>query len=284
MVLPPRGELSRIDPKTGVLQPFLGGISAEFASFSPDGKAVAYVLFPEGTLWKADRDGTNLGAQLAGGPGYILNPRWSPDSKQILFTTANLDPKPSSIYLVSVDGGNPQRLLPGDETGAGDPNWSADGKKVLFGRDGNATHNRDLCFLDLESGQVTVVPGSSGMWSPRWSPDGRFIVALLSDTRHSLPVFDFKTQQWSTVPVNGDVEFPSFSRDSRYIYFLRWGRDQAVIRVPVTEGKEERVVDMTKWHLAGIFDFSMALDPTDAPLVLRDAGSADIYALAFEQN
>lgn len=41
-----------------------------------------------------------------------------------------------------------------------------------------------------------------------------------------LRVFDFKTQQWSTLPVTGDVEFPSFSHDSRYIYFLRSGRDQ----------------------------------------------------------
>jgi DNA-binding winged helix-turn-helix (wHTH) protein len=48
----PRGELSRIDPTTGALQPLLGGISAEYASFSPDGKSVAYVLFPEAPYGK----------------------------------------------------------------------------------------------------------------------------------------------------------------------------------------------------------------------------------------
>jgi DNA-binding winged helix-turn-helix (wHTH) protein/Tol biopolymer transport system component len=278
-----RGELSRLDPRTGALQPFLGGISAEFAAFSPDGKSVAYVLYPEGTLWKADRDGAN-GVQLAGVSGNIFNPRWSPDSKQILFSAFSSDLADSSIQLVSADGGNPQRLLPGSEVTLGDANWSPDGRRVLFSHGTLGTSKDDLRILDLGNGQVTVVPDSSGMFSPRWSPDGRFILSLFSDVRHALPVFDCRTQKWSMVAVNGDVQFPSFSRDSRYIYFVRPGRDQAVFRVPVIGGKEERVADLAQWHITGILDFSMTLDPTDAPLVLRDVGSDDIYALALEEK
>ena len=62
----PGGELSRINPRTGALQPFLGGVSAEFVSFSGDGGSVVYVSFPDGKLWKADRDGGNR-VFLAGG-------------------------------------------------------------------------------------------------------------------------------------------------------------------------------------------------------------------------
>jgi Tol biopolymer transport system component len=279
----PRGELSRIDPKTGAFQPMLGGISAEFASFSPDGKSVAYVSFPEGTLWKADQDGTNR-VQLAGGPDYIYNPRWSPDSKQIVFSTNLRGQALSSIYLVSADGGAPQRLLPSNAADMADACWSSDGKKVLYSQSGLGTPDGDLRTLDLASGQVSVVPGSSGMFSPRWSPDGRFILALFVDSRRALPVFDVKAQQWSMIPVNGDVEFPSFSRDSRYVYFLRPGRDQGAFRIPVTGGKEEHVIDMTKWHIIGYLGYSMSLDPTDAPLVLRDIGSDDIYALTLEEK
>ena len=54
-----RGELTRFDPKSKDFKPFLGGISAQDVSFSPDGKSVAYVSFPEGILWKANRDGSN---------------------------------------------------------------------------------------------------------------------------------------------------------------------------------------------------------------------------------
>jgi Tol biopolymer transport system component/DNA-binding winged helix-turn-helix (wHTH) protein len=278
----PRGELSRIDAKSGALQPLLGGISAEFPSFSPDGRSVAFVLYPEGTLWKADPDGSHR-EELAGGPDHIVNPRWSPDSKQILFTTTSFDGLHPSIHLISADGGNPQRLLPGDSADMEDANWSPDGRRILFARGVAATRNEDLRILDLASGQVIVLPGSSNMWSPRWSQDGRTILAMYGDSRPSLPLFDFATQRWSTIPVNGDVEFPSFSRDGRYIYFLRWGSDQGVIRIPVGGGKEERVVDMPKWHVTGYMGYSMTLDPTDAPLVLRDVGIDDIYALTLEQ-
>jgi DNA-binding winged helix-turn-helix (wHTH) protein/Tol biopolymer transport system component len=278
----PRGELSRIDPRTGTLQPILGGISAEYTSFSPDGRSVAYVLFPEGTLWKADRDGANR-VRLAEIAGNIYNPHWSPDSKQILFSADSTDQLDASIRLVPADGGQPQRLLPGDVTPRTDANWSPDGKRVLFSQGAVANPQDDLRILDLGSGQVTVVSGSSGMFSPRWSPDGRFILALFALSPRRLPVFDFKTGKWSMIPVDGDVEFPSFSGDSRYIYFLRTGRSQGVYRIPVIGGKEERVIEMHSWHITGYLGFSMTLDPTDAPLVLRDVGTNDIYALTLEQ-
>jgi Tol biopolymer transport system component len=170
-------------------------------------------------------------------------------------------------------------------TGNGEPNWSPDGKKVLFGMStgrGSIT-KRDLRIVDLQSRQVSVVPGSDGMWSPRWSPDGQSIAALRSVVG-GLSLFDFATRQWRTMPVEGDVEFPCFSHDSRFIYFLRFGRDQGVFRIPLTGAKAERVVDMTDWHLTGNATFSMSLDPTDAPLVLRDTGSDDVYALTLEEK
>jgi DNA-binding winged helix-turn-helix (wHTH) protein/Tol biopolymer transport system component len=280
-----RGELSRIDPKTGSFQPFLGGISAEFVSFSPDGNFVAYVAFPEGTLWKANRDGSNR-MQLTGPTEQGLNPRWSPNSKEIVFMIETPDGH-YSIRRVSAADGTPLWIVPKEAADTADPNWSPDGTKVLYNTAkeqiiGAAT--ADLRIVDLKTRQVTVVPNSAGKWSPRWSPDGRYIAALLSPQVDRLPVFDVKLQRWFDLSVNGEVEFPSFSRDSKFIYFLRNGKDQGVFRVPVTGGKVERVVDMANWHVTGYFGYSMSLDPNDAPLVLRDTGSDDIYALAFEAN
>jgi len=171
-----------------------------------------------------------------------------------------------------------------------DANWSPDGRKVLFAESpgrGFTTRKRDLRIVDLETRQVSIVSGSDGMWSPRWSPrwspDGRYIAAMRGTTA-DMSLFEFATRQWRTLPCDGDVNFPSFSRDSRFLYFLRWGRVQGVFRVPVAGGKVERVVNMTDWHLTGFFGYSMSLDPTDAPLVLRDTGSDDIYALSLEEK
>ncbi len=281
-----RGELTRIDVKTGSPQPFLGGISAEFVSFSPDGNSVAYVTYPEGILWQANRDGSNRVELTTSASFHVLNPRWSPDAKQILFTSIRPDGH-VSIHRISSADGSPQWLLPDQAEDVTDPNWSPDGKKVLFALGpGNSISalRHDLRMVDLETRQVTILPGSAGMWSPRWSSDGRYIMALPATEATSLSVLDFTTRQWHTVPVNGDTEFPAFSHDCSYIYFLRFGRGQGVFRVPVTGGKEERIVDMANWHITGIFNFSMTLDPTDAPLVLRDTGTDDIYALTLEEK
>ena len=276
----PRGELSRIDPRTGGLQPFLGGISAEFLSFSSDGKSVAYVSFPEGVLWKADRDGTNR-VQLTQPPVLVVNPRWSPDSKQILFT--DFREKTLEIYVIPAEGGSARKLLPEEAAANNDPYWSPDGTRVVYGWWSLPTKERKLCILDMSSRRIEAIPGSTGFFSPRWSPDGRYIAAL-DRTASNLQVFDLKTQQWTTLTANGNVQFPSFSRDGRFIYFLHSGRDQGVVRIPVTGGKPERVADLREWHLTGLVGYSMSLDPTDAPLVLRDVGSDDIYALTLEEK
>jgi DNA-binding winged helix-turn-helix (wHTH) protein/Tol biopolymer transport system component len=280
-----RGELSRIDLKTGNPQPFLGGISAEFVSFSPDGNFVAYVAFPEGTLWKATCDGGNR-MQLTQPPDYVINPRWSPDSKEIVFTAVSRDGN-DSLRRISAENGTRLWVMPEESSQMSDPNWSPDGRKVVFAKSNGRVYSTgvDLRIVDLETRQVTILSGSDHMLSPRWSPDGRYVVAF-SDADIGLHLFDFTTHQWHTLPVTygGVPEFPSFSRDSRFIYFVRRGREQGVFRIPVEGEKEERLVDMTDWRLTGYWVYSLSLDPTDAPLVLRDTGSDDIYALTLEEK
>jgi Tol biopolymer transport system component len=278
-----QGELTRIDPKTGSPQPLLGGISGQSASYSPDGKFVAYVIYPEGVLWRANADGTGR-LQLTRPPGYVINPRWSPDGKEIVFMTMTLSDGRLSMGRISALDGSPQWLILEDTADLEDPTWSPDGKKILFGWSMRGQRKEDFRIVDLETHQATILPGSDGMESPRWSRDGRYILAL-TQPRTEVPIFDSTTPQWRRIPVNGDVESPSFSHDSRYIYFLRLGPDSGVFRIPVAGGKEERVVDMTKWHLAGAYGgFWMNLDPTDAPMVLRDTGTDDLYALTFEDK
>jgi hypothetical protein len=37
-------------------------------------------------------------------------------------------------------------------------------------------------ILNLKTHQVSDVPGSEGLWTARWSPDGRYIAALMEDS------------------------------------------------------------------------------------------------------
>jgi Tol biopolymer transport system component/DNA-binding winged helix-turn-helix (wHTH) protein len=275
-----RGELSRFDPETKQLQPFLGGISAQDVSFSKDGRSVAYVSFPDGILWKADRDGSNT-VQLSAPPIYAVNPRWSPDGSAIVFTDFRQhSPDPDRIYLVPSQGGTLQQLVPDSPGDQGDSGWSADGRKIVFGRNG-VDGKGGLCFLDLPTRQVSPIPGSAGFGSPRWSPNGKYIAAFSAE---GLEVLDVATQRWSTLPLSGNRDYNAWSSDSKYIYFLRRGNDEGVYRIRASGGTAERVADLKDWHITGFLTYWMALDPTDAPLLMRDVGSDDIYALTLEEK
>ncbi len=175
-----RGELVRFDQTSKQLRPFLGGISAEFLTYSRDGAQIAYVTYPDGILWRAKADGTER-IQLTNPPLYPVLCRWSPDGSQILFTAlhdptaAQPDPSRAYLYVMPAQGGAPRPLLSGDDgRSPGDGVWSPNGQKVLYSI---GPKDRSLRILDLDSGKVSEVPGSNGLYSPRWSPDGRYFAA-----------------------------------------------------------------------------------------------------------
>jgi DNA-binding winged helix-turn-helix (wHTH) protein/Tol biopolymer transport system component len=274
------GELVRLDPESHQVVPYLGGISAESVTFSPDGKFVAYVTYPEGILWRADRDGNNR-TQLTDPPLYPALPHWSPDGAEIVFTAADQDGTTRS-YLVSSQGGDLRPVLPGYKPEMGNPNWSPDGSKLVFdsweGERDNSKHVTRI--LDLASRQVTTLPGDK--WSARWSPTGRFLAGLSHDTSE-LTLFDFETQRWSGL-LNGRAGFPSWSHDGQFIYFLRFSKDSGVYRIRPTGGQAERISDLKGFHHTGYFSFWMGLDPDDNPLLIRDLGGDDLYSLSLEEK
>jgi Tol biopolymer transport system component len=204
-------------------------------------------------------------------------PRWSPDGSWILFSDVSSE---SEIYIVSAQGGILRKLLPEGSGNQSDPDWSPDGHKVVFGSSFGGHDAKGLIrIFDLDSQKITTLPGSVGMTDPRWSPDGRFVAANSSDLG-TMNIFDVGTQRWSALPTKIDMTFPEWSRDSRFIYFRE---GLGVSRISVMQGKVEKVVDLKNWHMTGWYHSWTGLDPTDAPLLLRDIGSSDIYALTLDQ-
>jgi hypothetical protein len=144
--------------------------------------------------------------------------------------------------------------------------------------------NSVLGVFDLASRQITTVPGSEGMWSPRWSPNGRFIAGLNTGLTGGMKVFDLETQRWSVLQRTGHCAFPTWSSDSRFIYFVHaWG-DPGVLRVRISDGNAERVVDLKGFRYTGAYNIWMGLDPQDTPMLIRDVGTDDIYALTLERK
>jgi Tol biopolymer transport system component/DNA-binding winged helix-turn-helix (wHTH) protein len=274
------GELVRADSESHQLQSYLGGRSAEPVSFSMDGQYIAYVTFPEGILWRANRDGTNP-AQLTDPPMYPIFPRWSPDGAQILFASMNANGDLKS-YLISAHGGTPHPLLSEDNGEQGNPDWSPDGHKIVFDSEEAAgeTAKHVIRILDLASHQITKLPGDYR--SPRWSPGGQFIAGLSGST-NNLCLFDLKKQQWRTLQEESIVDL-AWSRDGQSLYFLRESSEPGVYRIPSQGGQSKRIIDLKGFHFTSMIGDSMGLDPEDMPILLRDEGGVNIYALRLEQK
>jgi len=274
----PRGELARYDAKAQQFVPYLSGLSGDSVSFSGDGQWMAYVAYPEGTLWRARANGSER-LQLTFNPLTAYLPRWSRDGKQIAFQ-ATTPGKPWAMYVTSAEGGNLQEVAPG----FGDVGWSADGKSLIFSDtppffDPSGSGKLAIHLMDLKTREITTIAGSEGLYSPRWSPDGRYIAALRAGPE-TLMLLDFSTQKWVQLE-QLVVGYPSWSRDSKYIYFDSQGEDRAFFRVQISDHKLERLVSLKDLRLTGAFGWT-GLAPDDSPLVLRDVGTQEIYA--FDWN
>jgi len=272
-------ELSVYDSRLREFVPYLGGISAEGVSFSKDGQWVAYVRLPEGTLWRMKMDGSDQ-LQLTFPPMKVFLPRWSPDGKRLAFCDVPADGH-SKIYTISADSGAPEAVTSGEHN-EGDPTWSPDGNSLVLAYGGNLPDS-SIHVLNLNTHRVTELPGSKGIYSPRWSPDGRYVAALTSGD-NKLMLFDFKTQKWEKLSEPGAV-FPNWSKDGKYVFF-----DVATVgppvfyRVDVATRKTEEVVRLGNAHLAeGVPGFPWrSVTPDGSPLIAREAGTQEIYALDMD--
>lgn len=275
-----RGQLTRYDANTKQFVPFLGGISAEFVDFSKDGQWVAYVSYRDGTLWRSKVDGSER-LELTYPPMYPVLPRWSPDGKKIIFFEFAVSAdKPARMYEISPDGGSPQLILPDDRSQQLDPNWSPDGTKIIFAGESNDPSSA-IHILDLASHRVSDVPGSQGLYSPRWSPHGNHLLAFSADSQ-TLLLYDFATQKWTPL-ATGSLGWLCWSHDGQYVYVLDFSAKDAIVRIHVSDHKVEPVADLSNMITAGRYGAALALAPDDSPLMLRDTGSQDVYSVDWEE-
>jgi tricorn protease len=151
-------------------------------SWSPDGKRVAYFSDASGEyeLYLRDQDGLsapkiiNVGADEKDGPTYYYSPRWSPDSKRILFSDKRLN-----LWYVDVDGGKPVKVDADLREGFGPAGFSAsfspDAKWILYAR--SLPNIENAAFLySIESGKSTqITDGMSNVTNPVFDASGKYI-------------------------------------------------------------------------------------------------------------
>ncbi len=273
-----RSELVRYDAKSGQFVPYLGGISAHSVTFSGDGKWVAYVAFPDGDLWRCRADGSEK-LQLTSGLNSVSYPSWSPDGHRIAFAAAQPG-EPARLFLVPEDGGTPHEF-PVGELNVNRVSWAPDGGSITF-QDAARPETSVIRIVDLKTTKVDTLPGSEQLLSPVRSPDGRFLVANTVN-RQKLMLFDFNTQKWSEL-VSMSIGYTQWSGDSKFVYFDTGSiTDPAIYRIRITDKKLERVASFK--DICRVFTAFVAwsgLTPDGSPLLMRDTGTQEVYALDYE--
>jgi Tol biopolymer transport system component len=214
------------------------------------------------------------------------SPRWSPDGSAIAFV-GRTPGAPWRIETIPATGGTPKKLTKGESEEAF-PDWSPDGTRLAFGGLAWAPPPGGLAIqvFDVKTGQLSTLPEPTHALLPylsRWSPDGRYLVALTHNS-WKLVLFDFRTQKWAelaTLPaITRRPAYPAWSRDGKYVYYhgIR-GHEDTVFRVRLSDHKVEDVASLRGITLGGDFGPWMGLAADDSPMVVRNAGTDELYAL-----
>ncbi|MGA7158117.1 MAG: winged helix-turn-helix domain-containing protein [Acidobacteriaceae bacterium] len=274
-----RSELESVSP-SGDLIPVKGFLSnAVRVDYTRDGKSVVW-RDTQGQLWRARSDGTEK-LQVTPDNLYSFLARWSPDGTRIAVMAREAG-KAWQIYITSANGGDFTPLLH-QHRNAADPSWSPDGKSIVFGDTNDAMGKdnaaRSLHIVNVATGALQDIPGSTGLFSPRWSPDGRYIAALTLDQRQ-VRLYTVATHTWTTLAVPSGAD-PIWSRDGRYL-FLHASLDpaQPIDRVSIPDGHVDEIVRLadSREHDAVDYVFcGLTLD--ERPLVRIRIFTGNVYSL-----
>ncbi len=116
--------------------------------------------------------------------GEILNPSWSPDGKEIVFSA--LVGGATDIFIYNLED-NTLKQITRDSFGDLHPVWSPDGKKIAFVTERFSANLKwlesgsyDLALLEVDTGEISRIltfPSGKNI-NPQWSEDGRSLFFL----------------------------------------------------------------------------------------------------------
>jgi dipeptidyl aminopeptidase/acylaminoacyl peptidase len=198
---------------------------------------------------------------------------WSPDGKQILFTT-DISGR-SNLWKVNAEGGWPIQLTQSDERQY-NGTWSPDGKWIVFQQDTGGNELWDIFAIPSDGGEVINLTNTPEIREegPRWSPDGKTI-ALNTKPKEST-VYDISLLDWSTRKVtqltheitpNHIWSSVAWSADGKTLYANRVEvsfTDADVYAIEVATGKTTNLTS----HQGQILDVASSLSKDGKTLLL----------------
>lgn len=175
-VLEARGDIFTVPTDKGDIRNLSSssGSHERSPAWSPDGKWIAFFTDESGEYQLKLVNQTAKETQtIALEPSFYYNPKWSADSKKILFTDKRmnllyLDLATKKVQIIDSDTfDEPQQDL--------NPTWSPDSKWIAYAKKLD-NHQRAIFVYELASGKKNqVTDGMSDAVSPAFSADGKYL-------------------------------------------------------------------------------------------------------------
>jgi imidazolonepropionase-like amidohydrolase/Tol biopolymer transport system component len=246
---------------------------------SPDGKTIAFDML--GDIYTMPAKG-GTATNIASGMAWEIQPRFSPDGKQIAFTSDRAGG--DNIWIMDVDGENKTQITKETFRLMNSPTWSPDGTYIaakkhfttsrslgtgeiwLYHTGGgsgvklvarpNDTHQKEL-------GEPMFAPdGNSIYYTQNTTPGGQFIYAQNSHTElFQIKEYDLETGEISTAAGGfGGAVRPEPSPDGKSLaYVKRVGAKSHLFIKDIASGKERMVFDsldqdmQETWAVQGVY-------------------------------
>jgi tricorn protease len=221
-----RGDLFSVPAKNGTPRNLTktSGAHERDAVWSPDGKWIAYNsdATGENELYVRSQDGKSEPQQVtSGAETYYYAPKWSPDSKKLLWSDRLqrlrfVDVTTKAVTLVDQD-------KYGEIEGYA---WSPDSQWITWARPEENGMSRVYLYSLANKQQTAVTDNWYGSGEAVFSDDGKYL--LLSSAR------DFK-------PTFGEEEFSNVYRDMQRVYLVTLAKETANPLAPKSDevGKAE---------------------------------------------
>jgi Tol biopolymer transport system component len=249
-------EAVAFDAETGRVggepKPLTTGQNANFfANFAADARSI---VFDSGRgssthIWRTDADSPPV--QLTSDPEFNdTYPRWSPDARRICFlrTPVGGPPSAQSLWLMTADGANPQKLIDGFRWYA----WMPDGRGIV----GWSWLTRQHVLIDLATKQQRPLTNEEGVLPVvAISPEGKWIAyqsTLSGNADVRIAPVEGGESRVAVATLRSDFH-PFFSPSGKWLYFQPDHKNIYRVPGPAQNWRKAELEKVTNFPESGLF-------------------------------
>ena len=236
VVVSARGEIFNLPAEQGVTKNITRspGAHERSASWSPDGKHIAYIsdVTGETELYMQPAEGGDAIALTKNNDTYISSFDWSPNSNYIVYTD-----RKNRIVLLNVSNKNKTIVVQDSISISRKVAFSPDCKWLTYTRDASNDFSIVYVYNLAEKKEYPVTDRWYNSSSPVFSTDGKYLI--LSSSRDLNPIYGAK--EWNHIYRNeNSVYLVLLKKDTPSPFLLKDdGNETKNVEIKVEEGKKK---------------------------------------------